>query len=116
MVKVKGTENPADILTKYVSADMLEKMLKIINLRFLGGRSSVAPELPPETADAITANTGKEKKEATICLVAEATGIGTPRLEEAASPKSKSFSKSGIVKVGVKSKFTFEVLLVHHNL
>ena len=63
LVKVKGAENPADMLTKYVSADILEKMLKIINLRFLGGRSSIAPELPPETVAAITANTGRKEKE-----------------------------------------------------
>ena len=48
LVKVLGAENPADILTKYVSADILNKMLEKLNLRFMEGRSPIAPELPPE--------------------------------------------------------------------
>ena len=48
LVKVLGAENPADILTKYVSADLLSKMLDKLNLRFMEGRSPIAPQLPPE--------------------------------------------------------------------
>ena len=50
LFKVKGSENPADILTKYVSADLIYKMLLKMNLRFLDGRSPAAPELPPDPA------------------------------------------------------------------
>ena len=43
-----GSDNPADILTKHVSADLLTKMLENMNMKFLDGRSPAAPELPPE--------------------------------------------------------------------
>ena len=49
LVKVKGSENPADILTKYVTAEILSRMLQKINLKFLDGRSPIAPELPPDS-------------------------------------------------------------------
>ena len=55
LLKVKGSENPADILTKYVSAEILKQMLERINLKFLDGRSPAAPELPPESISAILA-------------------------------------------------------------
>ena len=48
LLKVKGGENPADILTKYVTVDILIQILQRINLRFMEGRSPAAPELPPE--------------------------------------------------------------------
>ena len=48
LLKIKGADNPADILTKYVSAEILIKMLGKLNLIFMDGRSPVAPELPPE--------------------------------------------------------------------
>ena len=53
LVKVKGSENPADILTKYVTAEMLGRMLQKINLKFLDGRSPIAPELPPDSVASI---------------------------------------------------------------
>ena len=55
LLKVKGSENPADILTKYVSAEILKQMLERINLKFLDGRSPAAPELPPESMAVILA-------------------------------------------------------------
>ena len=51
LVKVPGAENPADILTKYVAADLLNKMLGKIGMRFMEGRSAAAPELPKEMKD-----------------------------------------------------------------
>ena len=45
--KMLGSGNPADILTKHVSADLLTKMLGKVNIQFIDGRSAVAPELPP---------------------------------------------------------------------
>ena len=53
LLKVKGSENPADILTTDVSAEILQQMLQRINLKILDGRSSAAPELQPESLSAI---------------------------------------------------------------
>ena len=67
LVKVKGSENPADILTKYVSADILQQMLQRINLKFLDGRSPAAPELPPESLSAILRREeGRAEKEKSL--------------------------------------------------
>ena len=41
--KVLGSENPADIMTKYVDSATLKKMLKIINLIPMSGRAEIAP-------------------------------------------------------------------------
>ena len=48
LVKVFGAEKPADILTKYVAADLVNKMLQKIGMVYLDGRASAAPELPKE--------------------------------------------------------------------
>ena len=50
LLKVAGSENPADILTKYVSADLMNKMLLKLNLKFMEGRSPAALGLPPDLA------------------------------------------------------------------
>ena len=41
--KVLGTENPADIMTKYIDAATLNKMLGLMNLRRMEGRAECAP-------------------------------------------------------------------------
>jgi hypothetical protein len=41
--KVLGTENPADVMTKYVDAKTLNKMVGLMNMRYLEGRSEIAP-------------------------------------------------------------------------
>ena len=41
--KVLGTEKPAGIMTKYADSATLQKMLGLMNLRFLGGRAACAP-------------------------------------------------------------------------
>ena len=41
--KVLGTENPADIMTKYTDRSVLEKMLGLMNLREMSGRAECAP-------------------------------------------------------------------------
>ena len=41
--KVLGTENPADIMTKYTDRTILEKMLGIVNMQTLPGRAACAP-------------------------------------------------------------------------
>ena len=48
LVKVPGSDNPADCLTKYVDRAILTKMLKLLGMRIMEGRSSAAPELPPD--------------------------------------------------------------------
>ena len=49
--KVPGADNPADILTKYTDRIILQKMLKIMNLKVMSGRSSVAPAAMGTTAN-----------------------------------------------------------------
>ena len=48
LVKVQGTEHPADTLTKDVAANLLHKMLQHIGMVDMDGRASAAPELPKE--------------------------------------------------------------------
>ena len=43
LVKVLGSENPADIMTKYTDRAILEKMLKLAGLSTLDGRAECAP-------------------------------------------------------------------------
>ena len=42
--KVLGSENPADIFTKYVGAAIMEKALNKMNLFFMEGRAKMAPD------------------------------------------------------------------------
>ena len=46
LVKVAGSENPADMVTKYVEGRLLEKHIKAINLQVEEGRAAAAPQLP----------------------------------------------------------------------
>ena len=48
LVKVPGSDNPADCLTKYVDRAILTKMLKLLGMRVMEGQSGAAPELPPD--------------------------------------------------------------------
>ena len=41
--KVLGSENPADIMTKYTDSATLQKMLNLMNLRQMEGRAECAP-------------------------------------------------------------------------
>jgi hypothetical protein len=41
--KVLGSENPADIMTKYTDAKTLVKMLGLMGMRYLEGRHEIAP-------------------------------------------------------------------------
>ena len=43
LLKVLGTENPADVLTKYVNRVSMEKALKFLNLVPTEGRPACAP-------------------------------------------------------------------------
>ena len=43
--KVLGSKNPADVLTKYVSADLLNRHLESIRAKVVDGRAEAAPEL-----------------------------------------------------------------------
>ena len=43
LVKVLGADNPADIMTKYVDRQLLERMLLKINMTTLTGRAACAP-------------------------------------------------------------------------
>jgi hypothetical protein len=77
-LKVKGTKNPADILTKSVSADILRLMLQRINLKILDGRSPAAPELPPETLSTILRR--EEVRAAKEMFMPSAQGVSDPEL------------------------------------
>ena len=48
LVKVPGIDNPADTLTTYVAADLLNKMLQKVGMVYMDGRAPAAPELPKE--------------------------------------------------------------------
>ena len=43
--KVLGSDNPADLMTKYLSVEILEKHSKCIEIEFAGGRANTAPAL-----------------------------------------------------------------------
>ena len=43
LVKILGTENPADVMTKYVDRSTMEKALDKMHLTFMGGRPACAP-------------------------------------------------------------------------
>ena len=43
LVKVAGADNPADIMTKYVGREILEKMLGLLNMEVRSGRAACAP-------------------------------------------------------------------------
>ena len=42
--KILGTDNPADMYTKYVDAGIMEKALRKQNLFFMEGRAKLAPD------------------------------------------------------------------------
>ena len=44
VAKILGAENPADVLTKYVSKDIMDKALKRLGLRYATGRAKAAPD------------------------------------------------------------------------
>ena len=44
LLKVVGSDNPADIMTKYVDRQILEKMLQKIGMTTLEGRAECAPQ------------------------------------------------------------------------
>ena len=43
LVKVLGSENPADCLTKYLDSASMERALKKMNVEFMDGRPAIAP-------------------------------------------------------------------------
>ena len=45
LTKVPGSENPADILTKHVSKDVMYKHMEAMGLRAEDGRAASAPTL-----------------------------------------------------------------------
>ncbi len=51
LVKVEGTENLADALTKYVDSDMLEKHIRGTECQVIGGRHELMPEDQTGEAD-----------------------------------------------------------------
>ena len=46
--KILGSANPSDILTKYVSRDLLERFMKFMSLHAESGRAAECPELTPD--------------------------------------------------------------------
>ena len=45
LLKILGTENPADVLTKYVDKKTMEAALAKLSLEFQEGRSQIAPNI-----------------------------------------------------------------------
>ena len=50
MKKIPGTENPADLLTKFLSAPKLEHLVKSLPIEMESGRSALAPRLQGEVS------------------------------------------------------------------
>ena len=44
-MKVLGSRNPSDILTKHVGGELLDIHIRTLGIEYLGGRSSIAPSL-----------------------------------------------------------------------
>ena len=42
-LKVKGTENPADVMSTFVTSDAMGKAMHRLSLAWIGGRAKVAP-------------------------------------------------------------------------
>jgi hypothetical protein len=74
LVKVEGTENLADALTKYVDSDMLEKHIKGSECEVVGGRHELMPEVqssevdPKERQEAETADQDEDQLGHLGCL------------------------------------------------
>ena len=45
LVKILGTENPADMLTKHISREDQEKRLRRLSCKWEAGRAATAPKL-----------------------------------------------------------------------
>ena len=45
MNKVPGTENPADMGTKGLNGELIEKFVRMVNMEHKDGRSDLAPDL-----------------------------------------------------------------------
>ena len=45
MLKVLGTENPADMMTKGLNIESISKFVKLLDMRHQEGRAELAPEL-----------------------------------------------------------------------
>ena len=43
--KVWGGDNPADLLTKYLTRDRMDRCMLIFGLEYMAGRSAIAPEI-----------------------------------------------------------------------
>ena len=52
--KVLGTENPADVFTKYTNRSILNMAMGKTNMHFMSGRSEVAPAAMGTPANADT--------------------------------------------------------------
>ena len=45
LLKVRGTSNPADLLTKHLAKDDMHKYIGMCNMTFMGGRSPITPAI-----------------------------------------------------------------------
>ena len=43
--KVLGTQNPADVFTKNVNAELIDRYCQLVNIQFVEGRAASAPEV-----------------------------------------------------------------------
>ena len=69
--KVKGTENPADLMTKFTDSATLDKMCTIMNLEVRGGRSALAPKVAEGANDCNEVRDecpGEEESEGVIAI------------------------------------------------
>ena len=53
LLKVKGTENPADLMTKYLDQATMYKMNELMGLEVRTGRSAIAPQVAEGAVNAV---------------------------------------------------------------
>lgn len=61
LIKVRGTQTPADMMTKYLDAGSLKDMMERLNLQIREGRPVIAPHVAKDCQDDI--NYGMEEEE-----------------------------------------------------
>ena len=73
--KVPGEKNPADILTKYVPAELMNRHMETLNVELRGGRSEIAPELNYCVVEGVRWHVPKEERRVRFCDKVAVRGI-----------------------------------------
>ena len=82
LLKILGTENPADVLTKYVDKKTMEAALAKLSLEFQEGRSQIAPNI-------MGTSTAPEVKEGENSVSQALPGKSQMKIAESILPEAK---------------------------